>query len=101
MYDDEPINTLEELMSHICYDWPDSTYPKGQPRIDKSLQYEEDFLDDMFSYSINKTYIYPSLTIEENGEVTGEFYLEYKTSRHKMTREVYEKFKMFYDLLYN
>lgn len=70
------INNFKQLMSAVFYDWG-HTYG-AHPEINQSSD---------GSFWINKTYIY---------EKDGEYLLEYKTSREFISKEIFEKFKSFY-----
>lgn len=88
MYFEGIIDTFEKLMDEIMWDWPDSSNPKGSPKIHR---YSNPRHTATQGYGMNKTAIF-----QENGK----FWCEYKETQYEVTPEVFAKFEQFYLLLY-
>ena len=87
MYFNGVINTFEKLIDEIFYDWPGGDWPKDVPKITK-YDVKTGHIN---GYGINKTTIYFK---------DDKYLIEYKEEQYEITKEVFDKFEKFYELLY-
>lgn len=87
MYFNGLIDTFEKLMDEISYDWPGSDWPKEVPKITKYCRRT----DGITGYGMHKTSVYFK---------DEKYWVDYKEEQYELTKEVFDKFEKFYELLY-